>query len=32
MNRAMEVVNMDEEKVVRCKREAVRPDLVRWVC
>jgi len=28
----MEVVNMDGEKVVRCKREVVRLDLVRWVC
>jgi len=24
--------NMDGEKVVRCKREVVRPDLVRWIC
>jgi len=28
----MEAVNMDGEKVVRCKREVVRPDLIRWVC
>jgi len=24
--------DMDREKVVKCKREVVRPDLIRWVC
>lgn len=25
-------VDKGEEKVIRCKREVIQPDLIRWIC